>query len=73
MKLSLVHTLHRLQKYGQFPLEYYKPMLTDEQYKTCISKTIKTWYPLTQDLMVAFIYHVSQLTSQFEAEFFLSL
>ncbi len=61
VKTSLVHILHRIQKYGSYDLEYFKPMLTAEQFKSCQTKSIKTWYPLTRDLMINFIFNVSHI------------
>ena len=58
VKTSLVHTLHRIRKYGSYDIEYFKPMLTLEQIKSCLTKSKKTWYPLTRDLMVNFILSV---------------
>ncbi len=61
VKTSLVHTLHRIQKYGGYDLEYFKRMLTAEQFKACQNKSIKTWFPLTRDLLVNFIFNISIL------------
>ncbi len=58
VKTSLVHTLHRIQKYGSYDLNYYQPLLTEEQFQACKGKGPKSpWYPLTQDLMV-YILHI---------------
>ncbi len=41
MKTMLVHTLHHIQKYGSYSLEYYKSMLSDEQYNSYGAKHLK--------------------------------
>ena len=58
LKTSLVHTLHRIWKYESYDIEYFKPMLTPEQIKSCLTKSKKTWYPLIRNLMVNFIFSV---------------
>ncbi len=59
VKTSLVHTLHRIQKYGSYDLSYYLPLLTEDQIQSCKNRGPKLpWYPLTQDLMVSFIFNV---------------
>ena len=39
-------------------LDYFKHLLSDEQFKSCALKSTKTWYPLTKELMVSFIFQV---------------
>ena len=58
VKASFVHTLHRMQMYSLKDLDYFKHLLSDEQYKACALKSTKTWYPLTKELMVSFIFQV---------------
>ena len=58
VKASFVHTLHRVHMYSSKDLDYYKHLLSDEQYKSCATKSAKTWYPLTKELMVSFIFQV---------------
>ena len=58
VKTSFVHTLHRVQMYSLKDLDYFKHLFSEEQYKSCALKSAKTWYPLTKELMVSFIFQV---------------
>lgn len=53
-----------MSKFGSQSIEYYKPLISDLKYKDCLSKKAKsqTWYPLTGDMMVCFLYAVIEFT-----------
>jgi hypothetical protein len=60
VKTNMVHILHRIKATGLQPLESFKDMLTPEEYNKCESNTMrgKTWYPLTADVFVSFLFRV---------------
>lgn len=56
VKSNLVHSLYRVSQVGQYPLEYFKDLLSAEDYLKCKNKKAsKAWYPLTTDVFVRFI------------------
>lgn len=60
MKTNLWHELDRVNRFGSQTVEYYKPLISEAKYKDCVSKKAKsqTWYPLTGDMMICFLYAV---------------
>jgi hypothetical protein len=60
VKTNMVHTLHQIKATGLQPLESFKDMLTPEEYNKCKSNPMrgKTWYPLTTDVFVSFLFQV---------------
>jgi hypothetical protein len=42
VKTNLVHQLYCVQAIGSLPIENFKNLLTPDQYKKCITKTIAT-------------------------------
>jgi hypothetical protein len=67
VKTNMVHTLHLVKGVGIQPLESLKDMLTKEEYKKCASSPHieKTWYKMTSDVFVAFLFRVIFLLSHF--------
>ena len=59
VKTNLVHQLYRVQTIGSLSNENLKNLLTPDQYKKYITKTIATWYLLTRDLFLDYLYNVS--------------
>jgi hypothetical protein len=62
MKTNIVHTLHRIKAFGSQPLESFKEMLTPDEYRKCESNQQlgKTWFNLTTDVFVSFLFRVSE-------------
>jgi hypothetical protein len=62
----MVHTLHRVKGVGFQPLESLKDMLIEEEFRKCASSPHieKTWYKMTSDVFVAFLFQVIFLLSQ---------
>jgi hypothetical protein len=61
VKTNIVHTLHRVKAFGSEPLESFKEMLTPDEYWKCESNQQlgKTWFNLTMDVFVSFLFRVS--------------
>jgi hypothetical protein len=59
VKTNLVHQLYCVQAIGSLRIENFKNLLTPDQYKKCITKTIATWYSLTRDLFLDCLYNIS--------------
>jgi hypothetical protein len=61
VKTNIVHTLHRVKAFGSQPLESFKEMLTLDEYRKCESNQQlgKTWFNLTMDVFVSFLFRVS--------------
>ena len=54
VKSNLVHKLYRVKHLGRQKLEYFKDMVTPEEYKAAeVKQSVKnwTWYSLTQDAL----------------------
>lgn len=64
VKNSLTAKLQRIRYYGGLKLEDYKDLLTVEEYRTClkVKKAKPTWFPLTIDVFISFLYRVSNPT-----------
>lgn len=59
---SLPSQLWRIHTFGIFTLDEMKPLIPPEDYNICLEGKPKhkdTWYPLTMDIFVAFLYKVS--------------
>jgi hypothetical protein len=56
----MVHILHRVKAVGCQPLESLKDMLTEEEYRKCATSPHigKTWFKLTTDVFVGFLFWV---------------
>ena len=58
---SLPAKLQRMRKFGKLKLPDFKDLITPEDYKICeeVKSTKKTtWYPLTIDVFIKFLYSV---------------
>jgi hypothetical protein len=60
VKDNLPAKLLRIRTFGKMKLEEFKDLISPADYKTCESKIDKnpTWYPLTLDVFVKFLYKV---------------
>ena len=58
VKTNLVHQLYRMQAIGSLRIENFKNLLTPDQYKKCITKTIATWYSLTRYIFLDYLYNI---------------
>jgi hypothetical protein len=60
VKDNLPAKLLRIRTFGKMKLENFKDLLSIADYKMCESKMEKnpTWYPLTLDVFVKFLYKV---------------
>jgi hypothetical protein len=67
VKTNMVHTLHRIKRVDSLTLESLKDMLTEEEYRKCATSPHieKTWYKMTSDVFVAFLFRVIFLLSHF--------
>ena len=63
VKTNMVHTLHRIKATGMQLLESFKEMLIEEEYRKCLTNTMrtKTWYQLTAEVFVSFLFWVSHM------------
>jgi hypothetical protein len=63
----MVHTLHRVKGVGSLTLESLKDMLTEEEYRKCVMSPHieRTWYKMTTDVFVSFLFRVIFLLSHF--------
>jgi hypothetical protein len=62
VKSNLVHKLYRVKHLGRQKLEYFKDMVTPEEYKAAEVKQGGknwTWYSLTQDALNGILYQVA--------------
>ena len=61
MKASLPSRLQRIQTFGSLPLEEYTKLISAEDIRICEIEKSKheTWYSLTLDIFVTFLYKVS--------------
>lgn len=60
VKDNLPAKLLRIRTFGKMKLEDFKDLISPADYRTCVSKMDKhpTWYPLTLDVFVKFLYKV---------------
>ena len=60
VKDNLPAKLLRIRTFGKMKLEEFKDLISPSDYKTCEIKMLKTptWYPLTLDVFVKFLYKV---------------
>jgi hypothetical protein len=61
VKDNLPAKLLRIRTFGKMKLEEFKDLISSGDYKMCESKMEKypTWYPLTLDVFVKFLYKVN--------------
>ena len=61
MKTNIVRTLHQVKGFGSQPLDSFKDMLTPDEYCKCEANPQlgKTWYNLTTDVFISFLFRVS--------------
>jgi hypothetical protein len=59
-----VHTLHRVKAVGSQPLESFKGMLSEEEFRRCENNLQlgKTWFKMTIDVFIAFLFRVRFIT-----------
>jgi hypothetical protein len=60
VKSSIPSRLHRIRHFGNLELEDFKDIISKEDYLACLSakKKHNTWYPLTVDVFVSFLFKV---------------
>jgi hypothetical protein len=60
IKDNLPAKLLRIRTFGKMKLEEFKDLISPQDYKTCEAKMLKnlTWYPLTLDIFMKFLYKV---------------
>ena len=65
VKSNLTSLLQRVRTFGSLELKDFKPLLTKKEFKVCLeSKMLKTtWYPLTMDVFISFLFRVRYLSS----------
>jgi hypothetical protein len=72
-----MHNFFRIQSIGVIPLHQFKDVILEEQYKKCMGKIKKTWYSLTQEALVDYVYKVQISIQTFHAlktlQFYLEL
>jgi hypothetical protein len=61
VKTNFVHKLHRIQQVGALPLNSFKGLISEEDMKNCEKwkKKVPTWYSLTVNTFISFLYRVS--------------
>jgi hypothetical protein len=54
VKTNMVHTLHRVKAVGSMPLESFKDLLTEEEFRKCASNPHlgKAWFKLTSEVFI---------------------
>ena len=64
-KSNLTSLLQSIRTFGNLELKDFKPLLTKKEYKACLeSKMLKTtWYPVTLDVFISFLFRVRFLTN----------
>ena len=64
----MVHTLHRVKGLGSLSLDSLKDLLTEEEYKKCVMSPHieRTWYKMTSDVFVSFLFRVIFLLLRFD-------
>ena len=65
VKSNLTSLLQRVRTFGSLELKDFKPLLTKKEFKACLeSKMLKTtWYPVTMDVFISFLFRVRYLSS----------
>jgi hypothetical protein len=61
-KESLVHMLYHIQSIGQIPLEQFRNIILDSQYKKTLTSKKDVWYSLTKDAMIDHLYIARSLS-----------
>jgi hypothetical protein len=59
VKPSLVHNFFRIQSIDMIPLNQFKEVIPNEQYKKYENKIKKTYYSLTQETFFEYMYKVT--------------
>jgi hypothetical protein len=64
----MVHTLHRVKGLGSLSLDSLKDLLTEEEHKKCVMSPHieRTWYKMTSDVFVSFLFRVIFLLLRFD-------
>ena len=75
VKDNLPAKLLRIRTFGKMKLEEFKDLISAPDYKTCETKMEKnpTWYPLTLDVFVKFLYKVISFLSTLHSPSFSSI
>ena len=65
VKSNLTSLLQRIRTFGNLELKDFKPLLMKKEFKACLeSKSLqKTWYPVTLDVFISFLFRVGFLSN----------
>jgi hypothetical protein len=60
VKTNMAHALHRVKVVGSQPLDSFKDLLTEEEFRKCTNSPHlgKTWFKLTTNVFVSFLFWV---------------
>jgi hypothetical protein len=60
MKTNMVHTLHRVKAVGSMPLDSFKDLLIEEEFRKCASNPHlgKAWFKLTSEMFISYLFRV---------------
>ena len=62
VKTNLVHTLYRVQKYGNLELEKFKELFSPEEERACLANSRKS-YSMPLEVFTSFIFKVHSPSS----------
>lgn len=57
------YMLYHIQSIGQIPLEEFKDIIPNVQYKKALMRKKDTWYSLTKDVMIDYLYNINLVLS----------
>ena len=65
VKSNLTSLLQHVRTFENLELKDFKPLLTKKEFKACLeSESLqKTWYPVTLDVFISFIFRVRFLSN----------
>jgi hypothetical protein len=60
VKTNMVHILHRVKAVGSMPLDNFKNLLTEEEFRKCASNPHlgKAWFKLTSEVFISYLFRV---------------
>jgi hypothetical protein len=60
VKTNMVHTFHRVKAVGSMPLDSFKDLLTEEEFRKCASNPHlgKAWFQLTSEVFISYLFWV---------------
>jgi hypothetical protein len=63
VKGNIIHMLYRIQSIDQTPLEEFKDIIPNAQYKKALMRKKDMWYSSTRDVMIHYLYNENPLSS----------